>query len=207
MGFGSALKKYSQVKLSKDVRRIKKKLVQFDPEKKQVMYSSSGASFPTLGSITLLSNVGAGDGVSQRDGHQIVPRYLILRMNLAHDSTVNVSACRVMIFQDKQQVGDSTPGVSTLLYDNTGNLGTISPLSELTKTRFKVLKDSTMLMDYYNRTKQITWKIKLSGYIEYNGNATTDIQKNGIYMLVISDQPTYVPVATSWSYQFCFSDK
>lgn len=145
--------------------------------------------------VTHLTAVPAGDTASERSGRKITLRSLLLRMSAQID-TDNVFGdyVRVILFQDKQQVGDTTPAASDVLQ----TVNPISPLNGNSGNRFKVLKD------YYfplsggaigagdanvsaNGIKTFKFFKKFNNptMLQFNGDAGTDIQKNGLYMLCV----------------------
>jgi len=157
--------------------------------------------FTTAGAIVHLSSVAQGDTESTRDGNMITATSLQYVMDMSLASPTSSTAfssriCRVIIFQDKQQAGDTSPSVTNVLT-------TADPTSfyqTVTRGRFKIYFDRYFTVrpfTYSNASPantglqvaklykgKIAFKYPLN--IHYNGSAGTDIQRNGLYMLLIT---------------------
>lgn len=155
----------------------------------------SAASITATGAITPLTDLGTGDTFQSRTGNSMLLRSLSYRYKIAINPavTANTTVC-VIIFQDTQQIGDTSPVVTDIL--NTAN--TFSLLSLSTSGRFKILSRKSYTLTPASGGKPA---IENKGYhnlyshVRYNGTATTDIQKNGLYVLFISSEATNTPTA------------
>ena len=97
-----------------------------------------------------------------------------------------------MLFIDTQQVSDTSPSVSDILQAADVD----SPLNISTAGRFKVLVNKTvMLHDNAPMFHKETYS-SMYHHIKYNGSASSDIQRGGLYMLFISDQATNTPTVS-----------
>ena len=141
--------------------------------------------------ITHLNPIAQGDTQSNRTGNSCLMTHLRCRPQYVFSPD---TILREIYFIDKQQVSDTAPTAAMLLEDGT------NPLSFYNKSmpgRFQILSDKTLAV---NATK--TGSIKLRPYTKklqkhaiFNGTASTDIQKNGVYRLLLSDQ-----ICTSFGY-------
>lgn len=154
----------------------------------------------TSGAFVHLSAVAQGDGISNRDGNLVTPTSLQYTMHVKTDTsnagtTLTPRSFRFIFFQDKQQVADTAPAITDLLVSASVN----SFYSLVGRGRFKILKDfrrtinpkdseaSTVTYDESYILFQTRGYLKGLLPIRYNGSASTDVQKNGFYMFVISD--------------------
>jgi len=99
---------------------------------------------------------------------------------------------------DTQTVSDQTSLNWTDVFDNSSNLAMINRGSQ--RNRFKILYDQSAILDaseISGRHTKIYFPINKT--IEYNGSANTDIQKNGVYGLVLSDDNTNQPAFNYYS--------
>jgi len=99
----------------------------------------------------------------------------------------------MFIVRDNQQIGDSTPTMSTLLENINDVSAPYSLINSQTAGRFSVLYRRTFVIgdkdsDGDTVIKQGTLKFKPgSTRIRYNGTTGADIQKNGLYFMFVSD--------------------
>jgi len=158
--------------------------------------TETNVSISSTGSILNLVAIGQGDtAASNRTGNSILMRNHLTRIRFTKSSAATTTIVRYMIFQDTQQVGDTSPAVTDVL--DTADVD--SPLNLAASGRFKVLCNKTIsLHSNYPIFHKETYK-SLYSHIRYNGTTSSDIQKNGLYMLVIADQATNVPVMDLWS--------
>lgn len=132
--------------------------------------------------ITPLNNMAQGDGQSQRTGNSILMKKLH-RTEYCTSSAANV-IIREILFYDKQQVSDTAPVVTDLLESSTP----LALYNKLSKSRFQILEDKLYTLNSVSKTNRIIRNTKmLNKHAIYNGAASTDIQKMGIYKLVIAD--------------------
>jgi len=145
--------------------------------------------------VTNLCQVGQGNGVSQRVGQQITAKRLSVRYHIEAQSS-QAAIARVLIVQWKKQQPDTNPGLANV-FENTGagqaGISCYAFTAEF-KENFRVLHDATYAIDAATR-KSIFKEIDmpLNFKIAFNGSATSDIEKNGIYMFQQSDLSTSAP--------------
>lgn len=153
---------------------------------------NSASSTPdTSGSVIHLSPVSIGDGQSARTGNSILAKNLFGRIVFNQNVTAVTTRIRFLILRDTQQIGDTSPAVTDVL----NSADVLSPLNAtLYPGRFNILYDQLILLDdTLRQTCSRKIYIKLNNHIKYNGSATSDIAKNGLYMLMISTQGTNTP--------------
>lgn len=157
------------------------------------MYKYDLASSQTIsntGSVVALANIAQGDTDATRTGNSLLARKMFMRMTFTQAAAADDTLYRVIFFIDKQQVGDTSPAVSDVL----DTVSTLAPLNSATTGRFKILKN--YFFHTSNSSDTVNHKVcykDLYHHIRYNGTAAADIQKGGIYMLVLSDQSVNVP--------------
>lgn len=155
------------------------------------MYSyeaAAGGTVTTAGVVVPITLIAQGDGESARTGNSILAKSLLLRLTLVMDKTHDVQTTRILVIRDTQQVGDTYPTLTELLQAPTNVL---SPLNDTTKGRFDVLMDR-----YYMESNTGTQGhhcekfFRFNSHVRWNGVANTDIQKNGLYLMLVSDAAT-----------------
>jgi len=142
------------------------------------------------GVVTLLNGMAQGDTSSQRTGNSILMRNVFLRLVFTQSAAATSTIYRVMLIKDTQQVGDQSPAAPDILE----SLNPLSPLNTSTVGRFKVMKNWFFTTDDTKTQTQVLNLYKdFRFHTKFNGTANTDIQKNGLYLFMITDQPTNVP--------------
>lgn len=142
------------------------------------------------GSIANLAQIGQGNGQAQRVGQQITAKKLHMRYWLEDNGGSHVA--RIIIVQYKKQSSSSTPSLAKILENYSA--GTGSAWSQLSytnqfKENFRLLYDKFHAVDTTGGPSTVAreFTIPLNCKIAYNGTQTTDIEKNGIYMFMLSD--------------------
>jgi len=149
------------------------------------------------GAITNLAQIGQGATVNQRVGQQIMAKRLKLRYSIYTNSSANQLA-RVLVVQWKKQVSDTSPTTAQLLENTGATQGALSDyaFSSEFKENFRVLHDKTYALSGTSNGAPNVFReasIPLNSRISFNGSATSDIEKNGIWMLSISNQANSEP--------------
>lgn len=189
-------KKANSKTMAKRVKKIESTLKVRKPEVKNVLHGAFNQSLSITGAVVIQSDIAEGITSLTRNGLDI--QCLKFKMNyiLNHDPGVNISRARILFVRDKQQIADTPPTVSDVLYNVA--LSPVTFYSELHKGRFDVLYDKTHTMDVYKRyaSGKISVNLSKKGATHYNGSLASDTQKNQYYLMWISDQITYVPTMT-----------
>lgn len=154
---------------------------------------SPGSTIPVNGVINHLTGLTQGDTDSGRTGNSILLRSLAYRYKLEINPSVtaNTSIC-VILFWDKQQQGDTNPVPGDLL-------STLTPeaLINLSEAgRFKIISRKNYILTPSSGGRpsvEVKGYHKLYKHIRYNGTSSSDIQKNGLYMLLIHSENTNLP--------------
>lgn len=160
-------------------------------ERHYVVSTVTNDNITSAGTLTHLSNIAQGDTQGTRTGNSILARSLFGRIGLEMNPTATVSRIRILIVCDNQQIADTSPSATDVLL----TASTLSSLDTATyPNRFKVLKDMLITLDDAKMMGS-SFKINIPMYkhIKYNGANSTDIAKNGIYILYISSESVNYP--------------
>lgn len=171
---------------------------------KKVHDISSSFEPTTTGTVIHLNPVSQGDTNTSRDGNSILAKYLGVRTRSIMHSTATATYIRYMIIQDTQQVSDTTPTIGDILQD-------VSVLSfydrNLNVGRFKVLHDKVQNLDVINRwSGQLNFNCSLNHHTKFNGTAGSDIQKNGLYLVLLSNEATGTKPNVTYESRFAYYD-
>lgn len=141
---------------------------------------------PDSGSVTHVTAIPQGDGEGNRSGNSVYVRSLNWKGQVFRTTSGNANqTMRIIVFCDNQQITDSSPGVTDLLQSAT----VYSHLNKNTVGRFSILANKVfMLSSTGDLGKQVNINIPLKHHVRYNGSATGDIARGGLYVLCISDQ-------------------
>ena len=153
--------------------------------------SLGSTTVSSTGVMTLLNGMAQNDTSSGRTGNSILMRNVHLRLGFEQAAAATLTTYRIILLWDTQQIGDTSPAVTDVLE----TASPYSPLATANAGRFKILKSWFFTTDdNKTQTKLIECYKDFRVHTRYNGVANTDIQKNGLYLLAISDQATNVPV-------------
>lgn len=154
-------------------------------------FLNSGASISpsTTAQVIHLSPVGQDDTISGRTGNSILSKSLTGQFTCVTHASATASFTRVIFLLDLQQVADTAPSISTILESDY-----ISQLAIASLGRYKVLYNQLITNDNVQHKSQVRKiNLRFQHHIRYNGTASTDIQKGGIYMVVLSNEATNTP--------------
>lgn len=164
-------------------------------------FTASAQNITNTGSVIPLTTIAQGDNYNNRQGNSILAKYLFGRMEFAKNSSATSTFIRLMFIQDTQQIGDTDPGIADILSSSS----TISSLNQFQKGRFSVLRDTTIRLEPNQTTDVMKVNLKLPFHIKFNGTSGSDIQKNGVYLVVLSNESTNYPVF-SYNLRISFYD-
>lgn len=148
------------------------------------------------GTIINISEIAQGSTVNEREGNQVQLSsvgYNIISKNFDVNNSATVS---IILFTDTQQDPSTNPTVTEVLHGVGDNRAPVSPLNHAEAGRFKLLSRKTFnvgdlgsgldhhLSKYFKR---------LNTRVRYRSTTGTSIQKNGLYLLLITDRD---PAAT-----------
>jgi hypothetical protein len=148
---------------------------------------TSSGTLGDTGTIIHLTSVAQGDGEGERTGNSIFVRSVWSQLKLYRDVSVGMESqlLRVALILDTQQVGDTPPTFSNIYQ----GLGPLTGLDETSVGRYKVLWSKHYTLDKANVTSRyVNVYKKMRHHVRFNGAASSDIQKGGLYLVMSSDQ-------------------
>lgn len=146
---------------------------------------STASNLLTTGAVVHLTAVAQGDGDGARTGNSIYVRSVNMRLACAWASAGNAGQIvKWALVEDTQQIGDTTPGF-TDIYDNNN---VVAHLSETTKGRFTIHKTGNLVLSVNNPRELVQCQLTLRHHVRYNGTVGSDVQKGGLYLVLVSDQ-------------------
>lgn len=185
--------------LAKFIRRV----VDKDSEKMRIDYSALAATVTTAGHVVSVSGTAEGDGNEDRNGDMIKAKSLHFQYVLIKNGVPNQSQCRVCVVQDKQQISDSTISVTDIFEGNES----LRMRNRSTMGRYRILYNKLHNLTSISEpslTREV--RIKLNTKIRYNGPLATDLQKNGIFLVLFSNEATNA-VLFDWRTRLTFVDQ
>lgn len=150
----------------------------------------------TTGSVTHLTQIASGDTDQARDGNSVKCQSVWLKGHLARSASASTTIVRMIVFCDKQQGSDAAAGVTDVLDPSIGSGAEVymNPLNNETVGRFQILSDKTIRLDDATGTlKMFQTYFKYNRHVRWNGTAAGDIQKNGLFLLLVSNESTNTP--------------
>lgn len=147
-------------------------------------YSGTITTSTTNQTMSLI-RVAIGDTNSTRTGNSILCKTVQIKGFLDWDAASLTDRVRMILVQDKQQISDTIPNWSDFY---TGDINSFP--ANFSHQRFKVLGSYTFNQTDDNRNAQVPVNIFLryQTHVKYNGSLETDIAKNGLYLIMISNK-------------------
>lgn len=190
-------KKYNAIQLAykawRGVRRIRG-LVNSEMLHVDKTYSSNTIS--GTGYVYNLTGIAQGDGINQRTGNSILVRNLTYRLKFEINSSVTADTTILFaLVWDTQQVGDTSPAITDIFASATPE----TLLATGTLGRFKIILRKHILLTPASGGKPAIVmhnNLNLYKHTRYNGVNDTDIQRNGLYLVMVSSESTNLPTIT-----------
>jgi len=188
--------------LRQQLKSLQSAVKKLEPEIKYLDVEVDATNVTAAGSVVHVSAIAQSDTDSGRTGNAVNVKTVHFSGAFVRTaSTYGTNGMyRLCIFIDKQQVADTSPTLADV-FENAAQTAQLLPkLSNL--ERFKVvwispIKDAhrmalqqIVLPAIQGLDVQYTWKGNLK--VEFNGTAGTDIQKNGIYVGILSNDTANV---------------
>lgn len=142
-----------------------------------------------------LTAISQGDTESQRTGNSLLLKSLSINGYMQiNPSTAAATRVTICLVRDKQQIQDTTPGLGDIF---TSASDTQTLLNRTTVGRFQIMWRKQYILtavtgggDVARIFKKYT---KLNFHTRFNGSASTDIQKNGLYLCILTSEVTNYP--------------
>ena len=147
---------------------------------------SGGTTIGTTAAVVDFTAISSTDRV----GLEIYSRKLYGSLYIDNNSAALATTVRVAIVMDMQQVADTPLSFGDVF----GSTSVMAQLNLTSPGRFKILWDRKIsVTSQGNSRKMINLVVPIKKKIYYNGSASTDIQRHGIYMFIWSDKATNLP--------------
>lgn len=156
-------------------------------EKQKVDVSISTSTISSTPAVTHLTAIATGDSEGSRTANSILCKYLYINGTVQIHTSANFSRVRMVVVRDKQQVGDTAPAYLDVFESAPSGSGTQAFLNKATVGRFDILWDRLCVLDAQNPQVAVSHMIPLKSHVRYNGTASTDVQKGGLYCMLVSD--------------------
>lgn len=165
--------------------------------------------------ITCLTNMAQGTTDQTRTGNSILAKHMYIKGVIIRNASAGATVyeqVRTMLILDTNDENDTAPTIDLLLQNYSTAYCGISMHNKNYTDRFKVLYDKTTTLSVYQPIKK--WKyykiFKVKTYqgqggksviravhMTYNGVNSTDLSKNHIYLVEISNVDTNTPTQVS----------
>jgi len=149
----------------------------------------NATSISSTGSVTNLVDIGQNDTASGRTGNSIFMRQVHAKGCLTIHPSATTTFVRCMWVIDNQQASDTAPSITSILQNSTVE----SFLSANNLGRFTVLADRVYQLSQDKPMAFIKYSRIMRHHIRYNGTSSNDIQKGGLYLVLVSNEPTNTP--------------
>lgn len=139
-----------------------------------------------------LTNITVGDLNANRTGLSVLAKSASVKGYISYPSGTTGTRVTMMIVRDDQQVADTNPLWSDI---HSGDInGFLNPNSV---GRFTILKKQTFEQDTGIPEIHIDMFVPLDHHVRFNGSTGTDIQKGGVFLVMISNKVAGVTAPTA----------
>lgn len=144
-----------------------------------------------LGYLYPMHSIAIGDNEGQRTGNSVLMRKIVNSIVVTKNASATTTNIKFMFVKDLQQAPDIFPLTSDILEPSflATALAPRAPLNKGTIGRFTILGSRIVTLDNNSPIRNISLTRSMRHHVRYNGPSATDIQKGGMYLLMISDQP------------------
>lgn len=170
-------------------------MINVEAHKHDIVQTLTPTNAGTVQSLVLIAQ---GDDEGYRTGNSILLSSLFHRCAYQLHASATQSFVREIIFMDKQQISDTNVSVTDILQ----TASYLSPLNKGLVGRYKIIKDTTFALSSSTQTRVSKKFVSFKGkqeHVRYNGTLSTDVQRNGLYILHISNEPTNTPAVSVYN--------
>lgn len=197
--------KQAEINLAQKVVKLTKLVAGLRPEIKYVDTSISTNNVSVANGIVIhLTGIAGGTGINQRVGDAVNMLWWNVNLSLTNSSSFNATnenpSFRFYIVRDTQQVGDTAPAGADLVDQPSLPKIQLLNVASTMQKRFQIIYDSrpqilflgTGLAPQNNSVVsparcQFNLRGSKKGAIRFNGTASSDIQKGGLYLFFYTD--------------------
>lgn len=182
--------------LQQQVRSLQNAVNRMKPEKKYVDVALTLTNVVDAnGGVIHLTQIAQGDTQSTRTGNAVNVTDVKIGLNIDRGASLGAANghVRIAVVVDKEQVADTSP-VGSAIFTSADPICPRPNLDNLERFRILYISpnlDAQMaklgtetLVPTRSNLVEYQWSGNLK--VSYNGAATTDIEKNGIYLVVLS---------------------
>lgn len=190
-------RKYSTYELATKAYKAGKYLAtMINAEKKKFDFTST-VNQSTTESVHYLNALAQGDTDASRDGNSVLMNTVSIRGTVSYNSAgATAQRVRIVLLQDKQQISDTVPTYTSVFETSS----VIAPLNSDFVGRYNILYDKVFSLNAsFGFQRQFSFGKYLNQHARFNGPLSSDIQRNGLYLMVISDQATNGPEVDLYS--------
>jgi len=177
--------------LQQQIKSLQKVVKEILPEIKNIGIDLAQTNITSSGTIQHLTAIPQGVTEVTRVGEDVMLREIIVRGRLSDLTTTGTTSVpfyyRFALVVDKQQVADTAPAV-TQVVDTADPVNALPNNSHSERFRFlwvsPLIQNNAVLTGNQFPVCDHTWKGALK--IGFNGANSTDIQKNGVYFMILT---------------------
>lgn len=153
--------------------------------------NTAASTTPTVTHLTALAQ---GDNDPGRTGNSIFAKALVLRLSLNIGAAATQSWVRVVLLWDNQQIAGTVPAFNDVFEGN--NIYDVMNKTHL--GRFSILLDKTFVLDNVScKAIQYNKYFTFAKHIRYYGANSTNIEKNGLYLMYVSSEAVNTAVVSA----------
>lgn len=200
--------KQAEINLAQKVVKLTKLVSGLRPETKYIDTSLTSNNVSVNNGVVInLTAIGGGTGINQRVGDAVNMLWWNLNLSVtlssAQNTTTEMPSFRFYIARDVQQVSDTAPIGADLVDQPSLPKIQLLNVSTTMQRRFQIVYDSKPQLIFpgtglsilnnsvvYPQRCQFNLRGFKKGPIRFNGTASTDIQKGGLFLFFYTDVTT-----------------
>lgn len=199
-------KKYSTKDIAMSAYKSAKWLASMVNVEKKVFTKDFSSTVGTSGHISGLNQMATGDSINTRDGNSIRCKSIIVAGNCRWSGSGTDSQLRVLLIWDNQQENATDPGLASIFGSATPEQFAL--LNPNTLGRYTIVADKRFSMRQSNQAAanvMFKFSAKLNRHSRFSGTSASDITKNGLYIVIYSNEATNTPTV-EYTTQFRYVD-
>lgn len=150
------------------------------------------------GTLINLNAIAQNDLNSGRTGNSVLVNSVYGRMKFTTHASSPNQVIRYMLIHDKQQVPDTAIVAGDVLENLT--YSDVSPLNRNSLGRYKILFDRRVQLSANKPQAIVKWfKHFKRHHIRFNGTGTPDYQRDGLFLLILTEETTNMPSLQAFS--------
>ena len=174
--------------LSKRLSKLEKEVKVQRPEVQLIDIDIQKLNITSAGTVVHLNAVAEGSDITQRVGDEMTSLSYNMKGAFNYSGITSGKYYRICVVEDRQQISDTLPTCGDVFSD-TRPQSLFQTIVQ--RHRFKILHMGKLVdggkVNLGGQSPTFAHYLKYKKIVKFNAGASSDIQKNGVYMLILTD--------------------